>query len=455
MPLDPLTRRRFLTYSGVTAAGALAVGATQVHWTDLLHAAETDPLDPHAAVLVVVTLYGGNDGLNTVVPAADPAYQRARPDLAYQAHEVLDLGNGLGLNPGMTGLKKLWDDDQLAVVRGVGYPKPDHSHFRSMAIWQTGTPETSVPTGWLGRWLDVTGDDPLRAVSVEPVLPPLLAGAKTAAASFPVSGLRMPPGAVGKAIGGLAASSVQDGVWQARVAKSYADLGRAVTVLGGATRATGSGPAHGAGGGKGRRHRRGRGVGGTPTPTPTPSPSTQPADPDDPDDPNSPASSAGGTGMLGAQLDVIASLVEAGVPTRAYSVSLGGFDTHADERGTQQRLLGELDSALSGFAARLATSDRGRQVVTLVYSEFGRRVGANASEGTDHGTAGPVFLLGKGVRSGFHGEQPSLTDLDDGDLRAHVDFRDVYAEVLTHALGTDPDRVLDRHPGATTGLFVA
>jgi uncharacterized protein (DUF1501 family) len=167
-------------------------------------AADRTPLDPHAGVLVVVTLYGGNDGLNTVVAAQDSAYQKARPELAYQPHEVLDLGDGLGLNPGMTGLKSLWDSHELAIVRGAGYPKPDHSHFRSMAIWQTASPDTSVPTGWLGRWLDAAGGDPLRAVSVEPVLPPLLAGERTAAASLPVGGLTLPGGALGAAFSGLA-----------------------------------------------------------------------------------------------------------------------------------------------------------------------------------------------------------------------------------------------------------
>ena len=132
--------------------------------------------------------------------------------------------------------------------------------------------------------------------------------------------------------------------------------------------------------------------------------------------------SAGGQSRLAAQLDVVATLIEMGVPTRVYSVSLGGFDTHSDERGTQQRLLAELDGALTAFQARLRNSERGAQVVTAVYSEFGRRVVANASDGTDHGTAGPVFVMGRGVSGGFHGAEPSLTDLDQGDLRAGVDF---------------------------------
>ena len=444
MPLSTVTRRRFLTYSGVAAAGALAVGATQVRWLDLLRAAEDEPLDPAHAVLVVVTLYGGNDGLNTVIPAADPTYQRARPDLAYQPHEVLDLGDELGLNPGMTGLHALWQRHELGIVRGVGYPRPDHSHFRSMAIWQTASPQTPTPTGWLGRWLDATGDDPLRAVSLDPVLPPLLAGAKTAAASCPVRGLAMPPGALGRAIAGLGRTTADDGAWTARVAKSYADLGRAAQVLGPAVHPSGRPKHHG--------HRSAAASTAAPTPTVPPSPG---ADPDDPDAASSTASSAGGQGALAAQLDAVATLVEAGVPTRVYSVSLGGFDTHANERGTQQRLLGELDAALTGFTARLGRTDRGKQVVVMVYSEFGRRVSANASDGTDHGTAGPMFVLGKGVRGGFHGPQPSLSDLDDGDLKVGVDFRDVYASVLQTVLGSDPGVILDGHAGRLDGLFNA
>ncbi|MEV6611949.1 DUF1501 domain-containing protein [Kutzneria sp. NPDC051319] len=383
-----ISRRGFIIASGVVGAGALAAGATQVNWTELMAAATSDPLSPDDGVLVVCTLYGGNDGLNTVIPAADPAYQKARPDLAYQPHEVLDLGDGLGLNPGMKGLKKLWDDKRLAVVRGVGYPKPDHSHFRSMAIWQTASPDSPQPTGWLGRWLDVTGDDPLRAVSIEPVLPPLMAGQRAAGATLPVTGLKLPTGAVGKAFSLLGQASSGESPDQARVARSIADLHTTATKLG---------------------------------------PAVKP--------------SSGNKGQLAAQLDVVAGLVEAGVPTRAYSVSLGGFDTHADEKGTQQRLLTELDQSLSAFVDRV----RGKKVVVLVYSEFGRRVGANASDGTDHGTAGPVFVIGDGVHGGFYGEQPSLTDLDSGDLKASTDFRDIYATMLHTVLGEDPGKVLAGH----------
>jgi len=410
--VDRLTRRRFLVASGVTAAGALAVGATQVNWTDLLVEAVRNPLPEGDGVLVVVTLYGGNDGLNTVVPAADQRYQDARPELAYQPGDVLDAGDGLGLNPGLKGFKKLWDARKLAIVRGVGYPKPDHSHFRSMAIWQTATPESAARTGWLGRWLDATGDDPIRALSVEPTLPPLLAGDKVAGASLPVSGLPLPKGPLGEAFLALGAAQSGEGVDFARAAKSIADLKEAARTLNDA---------------KSRKEDQ------------------------DPADTN--GASAGGRGALGAQLDLVATLVEAAVPTRAYSVSLGGFDTHADERGTQQRLLTELDGALVPFTERMQRSDRGSNVVVLVYSEFGRRVRANASQGTDHGTAGPVFLMGERIHGGFYGAQPSLADLDDGDLKQTTDFRDVYATLLDNVLGTDAGQVLPNHPGRIPNLL--
>jgi uncharacterized protein (DUF1501 family) len=413
--VSSLTRRRFLTFSGVAAAGAVAFGATRVDWPELLDAAIGNPLDPAAGVLVVVTLYGGNDGLNTVVPAVDPAYQKARPELAYRPEEVLDLGEGLGLNPGMTGLKALWDADRLAIVRGVGYRQADHSHFRSMAIWQTASPVRPGTTGWLGRWLDTSTTDPLMAVSLESVLPPLLAGEKLAAASFPLSGLKLPTGEVGAALAQLGLPDPADGPWQARVAGSLADLQRAAGTLGPAA--------------------------------------DRPSTPESDGDDEARGASAGGAGQLGAQLDMVANLIELGVPTRAYSVSLGGFDTHSDERGTQERLLGQLDAALAAFDRRCQGTDRGRQVTVLVYSEFGRRVAANGSDGTDHGTAGPVFVLGRGVQGGFHGAEPSLTDLDAGDLKLTTDFRTIYASLLEGVLGADPAQILDGWSERVDGLL--
>jgi len=276
-------------------------------------------------------------------------------------------------------------------VRGVGYPQPDHSHFRSMAIWQTASPQTSVSTGWLGRWLDTTGTDPLRALAVGPTLPPLLAGETTSGACVPTGPFRLPAGAFGDPFRSLESASyaAEPALLQA-VAHSGADLLIVANRL-------------------------------------------------------SPALSSVPTGNLGddlaAQLDVVARCILAGVPTLAYSVSLTGFDTHAAEKADQARLLAELDAAVGGFLARIQGTPHGAGVVLAAYSEFGRRVAANASGGTDHGTAGPVFIVGPGVTGGLYGEQPSLTRLDNGDLIATTDFRDVYATLLQRVLGGDPAQV--------------
>ncbi|MBL7518079.1 hypothetical protein I6A84_08080, partial [Frankia sp. CNm7] len=174
----PLDRRRFLIASGVTGGLAAATGAGVLGYRELRQTAADDPL-AGGGVLVVVTLYGGNDGLNTVIPAGDPAYRAARPELGYSADEALPLTDGLALHPALAGLRAHWDDGRLAIVRGVGYPRPDHSHFRSMAIWQTAAPDTASTTGWLGRWLDAqpaadARAGALRAISVGPTLAPLV-----------------------------------------------------------------------------------------------------------------------------------------------------------------------------------------------------------------------------------------------------------------------------------------
>ncbi|MET7414105.1 DUF1501 domain-containing protein [Streptomyces rubiginosohelvolus] len=415
--MDTWTRRKFLTTSGVAGGVALAAGATAWGVDELLATGSGEP-DADASVLVLVTLYGGNDGLNTLVPASDPRYQDLRGDLAYAEKEVLPLGEGLGLNPGLGGLKKLWDERRLAVVRGVSYPRPDHSHFRSMAIWQTASPSGPVPSGWLGRWLDHAGDgDPLKGVSVGATLPPLMAGETTAGAAVRLGGRKLPDAWLRRC---TALSDVERDAHPLlrRAGASLSDLVKVSSSFGG--------------GGE--------------------EPQTQdPGEPRDEEDGNEGAS-AGGQGGLGAQLDVVARAIEAGVSTRAYSVSLGGFDTHANEKATQSRLLGGLDKDLTRFLERVRRTKAGRKVVVAVYSEFGRRPRANASQGTDHGTSGPVFVLGEPVKGGFYGDQPSLTDLTDDDLRTTVDFRDVYATLLRGVLDTEPDRILDGHAGSLAFL---
>jgi uncharacterized protein (DUF1501 family) len=403
--MDTLTRRKFLIASGVTGAAALAAGAGTIGWREIAGRAAADPLPTDANVLVLVTLYGGNDGLGTVVPYADGAYHDARPDLAYGPDEVLKLDDQLGLNPSMKGFKSLWDAERLAVVRGVGYPKPDHSHFRSMDIWQSGSPDHPASTGWIGRWLDVTRPDPLRVVSVGATLPPLAVGEKAAGVALPLTSFKAPAGALGAGVKALAAADPADPPTRAMAARATGTLLSATATFGPPLDAA---------------------TGST----------------DDEEGNQAQGGSAGGQGALAKQLAIVSRCIRAGVPTQVYAVSLGGFDTHADEEGTQSRLLGELDSAVAGFLAELDKDPRGSKVVLAVYSEFGRRVGANASQGTDHGTAGPVLVAGHPVRGGFYGDQPSLTSLDDGDLKVTTDFRSAYGTLLERVLDTDAGRVL-------------
>jgi uncharacterized protein (DUF1501 family) len=403
----PMSRRQFLISSGVVGATALAAGATGCSFHHLVAAGQQTPLPQGTKILVLVTLYGGNDGLNTVIPYTDKAYYAGRPDLAYEQSQVLPLADGLGFNAAMTGFKKLYDAGTLAVVRGVGYPNADRSHFKSMAIWQTASPDSPQPTGWLGRWLDANGADPLLAVNVGPVLPPLLAGQHCAGAGIPSSGsIALPDGRYASGLRALDAVAPGEQPLVARVAQSGLDLFRVQQTFGPALAAVPAGdaspgtPAH-----------------GTPTPK---------------------------TGELAGQLDIVAKCIAADAPTRVYSVQLGGFDTHADEKATQSRLLGELDAAVSAFMQQIGTGPHGKDVVVALYSEFGRRVAANGSQGTDHGTASNIFVLGSAVKGGMYGDQPSLTDLSMDDLKYNVDFRSVYATLLGGVLGADPGQVLGK-----------
>lgn len=389
--MPEMNRRKFLIAgAGVGAAGLLS-GVAAVSLPDLLDAGQQRPIPEKTGILVIVTLYGGNDGINTVIPYADNAYHDARPDLAYAPGEVLPLDDQLGLNPAMIGMADLWRRKRLAIVRGVGYPKPDRSHFRSMDIWQTASPDEAVRTGWIGRWLDVTGDDPLRAVNIGAVLPMMAVGDKQMASALSETIPRIPTD-IADTLSAMADDDPRDTPAMRAVRRTY--------------RATGATEPEFA-----------RVITGV--------------------DPTS-ASRSADVESLSAQLDVVARCVKAAVPTRVYMVSLGGFDTHADERGTQEDLLRSLDEALTPFLAQMRTNTYGRNLVVMAYSEFGRRVAANASQGTDHGAAGPVFLMGAPVKGGFYGDEPSLTDLVDGDLKTTTDFRDIYHELLGKIIKVDP-----------------
>lgn len=403
-----LTRRGFIAASGVVGAAGIAGGTA---WASLAQSAGTRTTKtasaPSGGTLVLLTLYGGNDGLDTVVPASDPAYQKARGKLAVSEHDAHPLADGLSFHPSLARLARRYGEGEVAIVRGVGYPDPDHSHFRSMSIWQTASPQTPVSSGWLGRWLDATtpaqeaaAGGPIQAVGVGATLTPALVGTRRSAAAVPLGPLAVPGGQLGQSIRALyqPPRSASEGALLQAIAGVDADYLAVADRLG---KLLPSGESTG-GGGKS-------------------------------DD-------------LNSQLEVVGRLVNAGVPTQAYAVSFGSFDTHAGEQPTHAALLAQVDSAVDTFLTSVARSPHADRLVVMIYSEFGRRVITNAAGGTDHGTAAPVILAGPGVRGGMYGDQPSLTRLgtgaDDGDLIATTDFRDVYATVLSDVLGADPSAAL-------------
>jgi uncharacterized protein (DUF1501 family) len=407
--MSTVTRRQFLKYSGVVAAAATPLLTVD----QIAEAAITRPLPLGTPILVVVTLYGGNDGLNTVIPYKDSIYYASRPGITYKPETLLPLSDDLALNASMTGIKSLWDTNKVAIVRGVGYPKPDRSHFSSMAIWQTGSPSSHLNTGWLGRWLDTQATDPMTAISLGSILPPLLVGAKQSGSALPLGGLSIPRGIIGSACQRLSVPSTSDNPLMAAAATSMRNLFNVSENI--------------------------QPILAKPAPASEDLPTTS-------------GGNAGGDTDLSRQLNVVAKLIAAGAPTRAWSVSLGGFDTHANEANAQALLLGTVSKSITTFLSQMKASGRSKDITVLVYSEFGRRVKANGSEGTDHGTSGPVFLIGDRVNGGFYGDQPSLSKLVDGDLAVTTDFRDVYSSVVEKVLGTPSEKVLNNWKGRVEAI---
>ena len=409
--MDTISRRKFLQLTGAATVGA---SAAMLSISDIAQAAIARPLPLGTPIVVIVTLYGGNDGLNTVVPYTDPLYYSMRPDISYAAEKVLPLTDGLGLNPAMGEMKSLWDQKKLAIIRGVGYPYPDHSHFSSMAIWQSASPVNHISTGWLGRWLDTQSADPMLAISLGSVPPPLFAGAKRSGSALPLGGLVVPAGKLGLRCQTLSAPSPNDSPLMASAATAMGSLfnlsSNVTSVL------------------------------KSPAPVAVDLPVIN-------------GGNAGGDSNLQQQLDLVAKLIVAGAPTRTWSVSLGGFDTHANEANAQSALLGSVSYSVSRFLSQLRGSGRSSDVTVLIYSEFGRRVKANASQGTDHGTSGPVFVIGDRINGGMYGDQPSLSKLIDGDLAVTTDFRDIYASVLERELKADPAQILGGWKGRVNLLY--
>ncbi|MGD0441284.1 MAG: DUF1501 domain-containing protein [Acidimicrobiales bacterium] len=419
------TRRDFLSGSlGVGAAGALHATLGPV---GPLARSGPGKRTPTAATnssrggkvertLVLCTLYGGNDGLNTVIPYESPVYRALRGEIAIPHDQALPLGKAgdvaLGFHPALVGMKSLWDAGQVAVVLGVGYPNPSFSHFQSMEIMQSADPSGESSSGWIGRWLDASGSDPTRALSVGPSVPVVFSGTRQQASTLADSttpGDQLPGGDPNflKAYAELEHTYPHEPALEADIAQAGCNLlsvgAKAASAL------TSQKP---------------------------------PA-----------AVSENDPGDIGTQLDLVAELIKAGLPTKAYGVMSSSFDTHMDQLDTQGNLLSQLDAAVQNFMGDFPSGSGGLSPVIVIYSEFGRRPESNASGGTDHGSASNVIVVGPSVKGGFYGELPSLTKLDDTDNFRHTtDFRRVYATVLADIMGADPKSFLNA-PYAPMGFL--
>ncbi len=390
-----LSRRTFLQ---AIAAGALA-GSTFGTLGEQLFGAVPDawaaPAGPNDGLLVLVTLFGGNDGLNTFVPYGDATYYGLRGDVSIPASAVHVVDGVHGFHPSLPYLAALHRNGNVAAVQGVGMAEPDLSHFASSAIWMRGSFRPPDGTGWLGRWLDgLGGHDDLPAVAVSMSIPLDLTGRTSRAVAVPASGavygterraadLRLYDG-----LRAMAAGPSGRGAWHDTLAANMRlQLDSAVALA----------PSLAA-------------------PTPT--------------------------GDLTRQLAMAANLLNADVGIRLVDVTLNGFDHHEHQLGAHARLLADLDTGLQTFFATLAPSLQGRTTV-LVISEFGRTPRANGSAGTDHGTANTLFAIGANVRGGTYGTAPSLTSLDaNGRLVATADFRSLYGSVIDGWLGGGGAEVL-------------
>jgi uncharacterized protein (DUF1501 family) len=403
---DPATldRRRFLQLVAGGVGGGLALGtlgdallpALGPATLDRVYAAAS-PLSPSDSILVVIGMYGGNDGLNTVVPYTDGDYYAQHGGQAVPAGSVLPLNSTLGLHPNLPALKSWWDQNRLAVVLGVGYPNPDLSHFNSMAYWMSGYRNQIPSSGWIGRWLDGLGgggDELFRAAAIGTSVPLHMAGTIRRASAVPP---QAPPFGGGtdpadtrlyNAVRALA-SPAGLGSWHDAVSaalRDQVDLAGTVTPL------------------------------------------FETAMPDD---------------ELEKKMEAAARLINANLGFRVFECSWGDFDSHRGQPGMHPLRMSELNAAVARFFTTLNAEWRD-QVTVMTFSEFGRTTWDNDSDGTDHGTSSCAFVFGQQVRGGFYGQQPSLAGLRRWDrMEHHVDFRSLYASVIDGWLGGGSSTILN------------
>ncbi|MEY2918528.1 MAG: hypothetical protein RIS73_2242 [Bacteroidota bacterium] len=348
-------------------------------------------------VVVVIQFSGGNDGLNTVIPVRNDIYYKERPKLGIAKDKALIVTDEVGLNPALEAFKGLYDDGSLSILNSVGYPNPDRSHFRSMDIWHSASASNEyVNTGWLGRYLDAQCkgcDKPTQAMELDDVLSLALKGEQSKGLAFkdPQKLYNTSNGKYFKDIN----ANHQNG--EETIDYLYKTMSETISS---ADYIYQRSKAH---------------------PTNEVYPATN----------------------LGKDLKTIASLIFSDINTKVYYVSLGSFDTHVNQEGQQKRLFTELNDAVKAFTNDLKKNNRFNDILMMTFSEFGRRVTQNASGGTDHGTANNMFFISGGLKQkGVLNAMPDLADLNEGDLKHEVDFKNVYATVLNKWLGADDKMIL-------------
>jgi uncharacterized protein (DUF1501 family) len=395
----PATRREFISTSA-KGAGLLAFSQFVPGFLRDSVAAGAPAPERDRKILVLVQLAGGNDGLNTLIPYEDSNYYRLRPTLGIKKNEAISLTDHLGLHPSCEDLSQLYKEGKLSIVQNVGYPNPNRSHFRSTEIWEGATDANEFgDSGWLGRYLDnnCSGAPSLgdpEAITFGNELPLSVQGEST----HNLFSINKDPGKIRRADYGLldkmvGATSAPDNasflkqtmmdtlITEKRIQKLFTQFSSGAKYP---------------------------------------------------------------TDRLAASLKNVASLISSGLPTRIYFVSLGGFDTHQGQAGAQQRLLKELSASLAAFQNDLAERGLEDQVLTMTFSEFGRRPSENQSGGTDHGTAAPLFIMGSQIKSQLVGEAPDLNLANNKDLQFSTDFRRVYSTVLDKWLDCESEPVLGR-----------
>jgi len=431
------TRRQFLRSTMLGSALSWTIPAFLADTFAALHANAADSATQavtgrDSTILVVLQMAGGNDGINTVVPYASDHYHRARPRIGHAPDQVLKLNDEIGLHPALTGFKDLYDAGQLSVIQGVGYPNPNRSHFRSTEIWQTASDADRIEKyGWLGRYFDnaCAGADPAVGVTIGNQLPEAFFAQKPKGIVFNnpqnyrfLSGDHPRMGEPDmteesyKKLNELEMSSpLPDDNSGGSIASLPAGMpmqgGRAIDFI--------------------TRTALGAQVSSDQVRAIAAKVKNQVEYP---------------ASQLGNSLALVSKLIGGGLPARVYYVSQGGYDTHTNQVGTQQRLLKDLGDSTKSFVTDLQAQANMGRVVVMTFSEFGRRVAENANGGTDHGAAAPMFVVGNKVSAGLLGRYPSLApeDLYQGDIRYNVDFRSVYAGVLEDWLKTRSAPILGR-----------